>query len=75
MKATPHDQCCCDICVAARHSLVLRTHPIHSKKNEVPAPAPIPALEALVMLREAKECYTERLAELEAEIVCLEDCI
>jgi hypothetical protein len=67
MKASPHYNCCCDECVAARRSLVLRTHPIHSKKGEEPMPSRIPADQALAMILESIECYELRLIDLYRE--------
>ena len=60
---------------AERHAWMLKTHPIHSKKDQEPAPKPIPATEAIAMLREAEECYEGRLKEIRAEIGVLEDCL
>ena len=60
---------------AERHAWMLKTHPIHSKKDQEPAPKPIPATEAIAMLLEAKDCYQQRLLEIEAEIEVLEDCL
>ena len=48
---------------------------MHSRKDEEPAPKPIPATEAIAMLLEAKDCYEARLVEIEAEIEVLEDCL
>ena len=60
---------------AERKAWVMRTHPIHSRKGQEPAPKPIPATEAIAMLREAEECYEARLKEIRAEIAILGDCL
>ena len=60
---------------AERRAWVQRTHPIHSHKDEEPAPKPIPATEAIAMLKEAEECYEGRLKEIRAEIAILGDCL
>lgn len=60
---------------AERKAWVMRTHPIHAHKDEEPAPRPIPATEAIAMLREAEECYEGRLKEIRMEIEVLEDCL
>ena len=60
---------------AERKAWVQRTHPIHAHKDEEPAPKPIPATEAIAMLREAEECYEGRLKEIRTEIAILGDCL
>jgi len=58
----PHTQCCCDECVAARRSMLLRTHPIHARRDEDIAPSLIPVEQALAMELEIIEDLEGRLA-------------
>lgn len=71
---TPHPQCCCDECVAARRAFVVRTHPLLRAKAEEPGPSLIPADQALAMRLEDEEELEEMLANTRAEIKILRDC-
>ena len=71
---TPHVQCCCADCAAARRAFVARTHPLLRAKAEEPGPSLIPADQALAMRLEDREELRQRLASLEAEIKILRDC-
>ena len=70
----PHTQCCCPECVASRRSMLLRTHPIHARRDEDVAPTLIPVDQALAMRLEDREELRQQLASLEAEIKILRDC-
>jgi len=61
MTAT-HTQCCCDECVAARRSMLLRTHPIHARRDEDIPPSLIPLPQAIAMEMETIEDLEARLA-------------
>lgn len=74
MSHTPHDDCSPDS-VAARRLLLLANHPLHSRKDEEPAPTRIPVEQAIATLEEAKDCYEQRLAEIETELRILRDCV
>ena len=71
---TPHTQCCCDQCVAARRSMLLRTHPIHARRDEGPAPTLIPVDQALAMALEERDDLRMRLTMVEGDIKILRDC-
>ena len=71
---TPHAQCCCDECVAARRAFVARTHPLLRAKAEEPGPSLIPADQALAMRLEDEEELVRMLANSRAEIKILRDC-
>lgn len=70
----PHTQCCCDECVAARRSMLLRTHPIHARRDEDVAPTPIPVEQALAMALEERDDLLMRLSMVESDIKILRDC-
>ncbi len=70
---TPHVQCCCDQCVAARRSMLLRTHPIHARRDESPAPTLIPVPQAIAMEMETIEDLTARLAIANHNLQVLRD--
>lgn len=59
---TPYVQCCCDECVAARRSMLLRTRPIHARRDEDVAPTLIPVPQAIAMEMETIEDLEKRLA-------------
>ena len=71
---TPHVQCCCDECVAARRAFVARTHPLLRARTEEPGPSLIPADQALAMRLEDEDELEEMLANTRAEIKILRDC-
>ena len=71
---TPHVQCCCDQCVEARRAMLLRTHPIHARRDEDVAPTPIPVEQALAMRLEDREILRGMLAQVESDIRALRDC-
>lgn len=71
---TPHAQCCCPECVAARRSMLLRTHPIHARRDEDIPPSLIPVDQALAMRLEDEEELEVLLASTRAEIKILRDC-
>lgn len=71
---TPHAQCCCDQCVEARRAMLLRTHPIHARREEDVAPTPIPIEQALAMRMEDREILLGMLAQVESDIRSLRDC-
>ena len=70
----PHPQCCCPECVSARRAMLLRTHPIHARRDEDIPPSLIPVDQALAMRLEDREELRQQLASLEAEIKILRDC-
>ena len=70
----PHVQCCCDQCVAARRSMLLRTHPIHARRDEDIPPSLIPVDQALAMRLEDREILRGMLAQVESDIRALRDC-
>ena len=69
-----HQNCACERCVAARRSMLLRTHPIHARRDEDIPPSLIPVDQALAMRLEDREELRQQLASLEAEIKILRDC-
>jgi len=69
-----HQNCACERCVAARRSMLLRTHPIHARRDEDVAPTPIPVEQALAMRLEDEEELVRMLASIRAEIKILRDC-
>lgn len=71
---TPHVQCCCADCAAARRAFVVRTHPLLRAKAEEPGPSLIPADQALAMRLEDEEELEGMLANTRAEIKILRDC-
>ena len=71
---TPHVQCCCDECVAARRAMLLRTHPIHARRDEDVAPTLIPVDQALAMALEERDDLRMRLAQVDSDIKVLRDC-
>jgi hypothetical protein len=70
----PHPQCCCPECVAARRAFVLRTHPIHARRDEDVAPTLIPVDQALAMELEIIEDLEGRLAIAHQNVRALRDC-
>jgi hypothetical protein len=71
---TTHTQCCCNQCVAARRAMLLRTHPIHARRDEDVAPTPIPVEQALAMRMEDRDILLGMLAQVESDIRSLRDC-
>ena len=69
-----HQNCACEKCVAARRSMLLRTHPIHARRDEDIAPTPIPVEQALAMRLEDREILRGMLAQVESDIRNLRDC-
>jgi len=59
--------------VEARKQMLLRTHPLHCKRDEVPKATAMPIEQAIAILEEAKEQYAQRLAEIETELRILRD--
>jgi len=59
--------------VEARKRMVLRTHPLHCKRDEEPKATAMPMEQAITILEEAKEQYVDRLAEIETELKILRD--
>jgi len=59
--------------VEARKQMVLRTHPLHCKRDEEPKPTAMPIEQAIATLEEAKEQYEQRIAEIETELRILRD--
>ena len=70
----PHSQCCCPECVSARRAMLLRTHPIHARRDEDVAPTLIPVDQALAMELEIIEDLEERLAIAHQNVRALRDC-
>ncbi|MCK9571102.1 hypothetical protein M0R72_19290 [Candidatus Pacearchaeota archaeon] len=70
MMHIPHDDCSPES-VEARRNLLRANHPLHNKEG--PAPTRIPVEQAIAQLAEAKECYEQRLAEIETELKILRD--
>ena len=71
---TPHPQCCCPECVTARRAMLLRTHPIHARRDEDVAPTLIPVDQALAMALEERDDLRMRLTMVESDIKILRDC-
>lgn len=69
-----HQNCACDECVEARRAMLLRTHPIHARRDEDVSPTPIPVEQALAMRMEDREILKEMLAQVESDIRSLRDC-
>jgi hypothetical protein len=70
---SPHSQCCCDQCVAARRAMLLRTHPIHARRDEDIPPSLIPVPQAIAMEMETIEDLTARLAIANHNLKALRD--
>ena len=70
---TPHVQCCCRDCVTARRAFVLRTHPIHARRDEDVAPTLIPVPQAIAMEMETIEDLEKRLAIANHNLQVLRD--
>lgn len=66
-------QCCCDECVAARRAMLLRTHPIHARRDEDIPPSLIPVPQAIAMEMETIEDLTARLAIANHNLKALRD--
>ena len=66
--------CCCPDCVAARRSMVLRTHPIHARRDEEIPPSLIPVDQALAMELEIRDDLEARLVITNQNIRALRDC-
>ena len=59
---------------AARHEyLITQRHPIHSKKDQAPEPTPIPTTEAIALWLEARDCYEQRIRQIDANLAELRD--
>jgi len=71
---TPHVQCCCADCAAARRAFVVRTHPLHARRDEDVAPTLIPVDQALAMALEERDDLRMRLAQVDSDIKVLRDC-
>ena len=71
---TPHVQCCCRDCVTARRAFVVRTHPLHARRDEDVAPTLIPVDQALAMELEIIEDLEGRLAIAHQNVRALRDC-
>lgn len=69
-----HQNCACERCVAARRSMLLRTHPIHARRDEDVAPTLIPVDQALAMALEERDDLRMRLARVDSDIKVLRDC-
>lgn len=69
-----HQNCACEKCVAARRSMLLRTHPIHARRDEDVAPTLIPVEQALAMELEIIEDLEGRLAIAHQNVRALRDC-
>ena len=69
-----HQNCACEKCVAARRSMLLRTHPIHARRDEDVAPTLIPVDQALAMELEIIEDLEGRLAIAHQNVRALRDC-
>ncbi len=70
----PHSQCCCPECVSSRHAMLLRTHPIHARRDEDIPPSLIPVDQALAMALEERDDLRMRLTMVESDIKILRDC-
>ncbi len=69
-----HLNCPCERCVAARRSMLLRTNPIHARRDEDVAPTLIPVDQALAMELEIIEDLEKRLAIANHNLQVLRDC-
>ena len=69
-----HQNCACERCVAARRSMLLRTHPIHARRDEDIPPSLIPVDQALAMALEERDDLRMRLAQVDSDIKVLRDC-
>ena len=69
----PHPQCCCPECVTARRSMLLRTHPIHARRDVDVAPTLIPVPQAIAMEMETIEDLEKRLAIANHNLQVLRD--
>ena len=69
-----HQNCACEKCVAARRSMLLRTHPIHARRDEDIPPSLIPVEQALAMELEIIEDLEKRLAIAHQNVRALRDC-
>ncbi len=69
----PHAQCCCDQCVAARRSMLLRTHPLHARRDEDIPPSMISVPQAIAMEMETIEDLEKRLAIANHNLQVLRD--
>jgi len=68
-----HQNCACEKCVAARRSMLLRTHPIHARRDEDVAPSLIPVPQAIAMEMETIEDLEKRLAIANHNLQVLRD--
>lgn len=69
----PHSQCCCPECVAARRSMLLRTHPLHARRDEDIPPSMISVPQAIAMEMETIEDLEKRLAIANHNLQVLRD--
>jgi hypothetical protein len=68
-----HQNCACDQCVEARRAMLLRTHPIHARRDEDIPPSLIPVPQAIAMEMETIEDLTARLAIANHNLKALRD--
>lgn len=69
-----HQNCACERCVAARQAMLLRTHPIHTRRDEDIPPSMIPVDQALAMELEIRDDLEARLVITNQNIRALRDC-
>lgn len=69
-----HHNCACPECVASRRAMLLRTHPIHARRDEDIPPSLIPVDQALAMALEERDDLRMRLTMVESDIKILRDC-
>ncbi|MFA7164626.1 MAG: hypothetical protein WC124_02100 [Desulfoplanes sp.] len=63
-----------DLEIQKRHEWLLATHPIHSRRDLPPKQTTrmIPVHEKIAQLKEARDCYSERIAWIDSELAIYE---
>lgn len=64
--------CTCEICVAWRSALVQNRHPLMHKEIK-PTRVLVPVEQAIAQLCEARDCYVNRIAEIDLQLRDLRD--
>ena len=64
--------CACSICVAERKVMVRSSHPLLDKPIEAKKIL-LPVDQAIAQIQEARDCYQQRINQLDAELKILRD--
>lgn len=64
--------CTCEICVSWRAALVQNRHPLMNMEIK-PTKVIVPVEQAIAQLCEARDCYVNRIAEIDLQLKDLRD--